>query len=148
MSYKTERIKDIYLYFHEYGLEATAKHFDIKQESVSRYCRMYKFKKKNQRAPQILLLDIETLPMHFRAWRPGKQYLRVDQMVDGKDWVVLSWSAKWLCAPDIVSDILIPSEAIERDDGPAGPGVVTTTVLVVSLTVTVVMALCILAKRT
>ena len=117
MSYKPERIKDIYLYFHEYGLEATAKHFDIQQETVSRYCRRYKFKKENQRAPKILLLDIETLPMHFRAWRPGKQYLRVEQMVDGKDWVVLSWSAKWLCAPDIVSDILIPSEAIERDDG-------------------------------
>ena len=114
MSYKTERIKDIYLYYHEYGLEATAKHFDIQQETVSRYCRVYKFKKENKRAPKILILDIETLPMHVRVWGLYKQRIPIDNIIN--DWLILCWSAKWLCAPEILHDCLTPDDCENRSD--------------------------------
>lgn len=48
--------------------------------------------------PKILILDIETSQMKFKAWRPGKQYLGHDRMIE--DWSVLSWSAKWLGTPE------------------------------------------------
>lgn len=48
--------------------------------------------------PKILILDIETSQMKFKAWRPGQQYLGYDRMIE--DWSILSWSAKWMGSPE------------------------------------------------
>lgn len=46
------------------------------------------------RKAKVLFLDIETLYMTVRVWRPGEQYISHDQM--DKDWNIISWAAKWL----------------------------------------------------
>lgn len=64
--------------------------------------------------PKVLVFDIETLPLIVRAWGTGKQYISHDSIIH--DYVILSWSAKWLMSPDTMADVLTPTEAIERDD--------------------------------
>jgi len=65
-------------------------------------------------SPKVLVFDIETLPLIVRAWGTGKQYISHESIIH--DYVILSWSAKWLMSPDTMADILTPTEAIQRDD--------------------------------
>jgi RNase H-like protein len=64
--------------------------------------------------PNILLFDIETLPILAYTWGAWEQNINPIQVV--KDWCILSYSAKWLGNPKIISDVLLPQEAINRDD--------------------------------
>jgi hypothetical protein len=71
--------------------------------------------------PKILLFDIETTPMPVWVWDFGKQYVPPTNLVrddNGKQrvWYVLSWAAKWLYDDNVMSDIVTPQEALERDD--------------------------------
>jgi transposase-like protein len=62
----------------------------------------------------ILLIDIETLPLKAYAWGTWDQNINIVQLIS--DWVVLSWSARWLDDTRIISDCLTPKEALARDD--------------------------------
>ena len=64
--------------------------------------------------PNILVLDVETLPILAYVWGAYEQNLNVDSVV--KDWCLLSWSAKWLQSSKVISDVLTPEEAILRSD--------------------------------
>ena len=71
--------------------------------------------------PKILMLDIETTPIPVWCWSLGKQYVQTHNMMkddNGKtiDWYILSWSAKWLYNDKVLSDVLTPKEAINRND--------------------------------
>lgn len=44
--------------------------------------------------PNILILDIETLPMEVYCWDLWPEAIGLEQII--KDWSVASWSAKWL----------------------------------------------------
>ncbi len=70
-----------------------------------------KVKKKN---PAILLFDIEALPMSVFVWGLYKQRISPDNIIS--DFVVLSWSAKWLFDDKIMSDALTSDEALNKDD--------------------------------
>ena len=48
--------------------------------------------------PKILLFDIETAPMLAHVWSLWENNVSLSQLVG--DWHVLSWSAKWLGAPE------------------------------------------------
>lgn len=48
--------------------------------------------------PRVLLLDIETAPMEAYVYGLFDQNVSLNQIK--KDWYVLSWSAKWLGAPE------------------------------------------------
>lgn len=63
-------------------------------------------------APKVLVFDIETLPLIGNFWGTGKQYISHDNILE--DYVVLSWSAKWLFSDEIMGDILTPEEASRR----------------------------------
>jgi len=63
---------------------------------------------------KVLLFDIETLPIVSYHWGMFKQYINHNQIIN--DWIMLSWSAKWLFDYNIYSDILTPREAIKRHD--------------------------------
>lgn len=63
---------------------------------------------------RMLFLDIETLPIVAYTWGVWEQNIRDNQII--KDWVTLSWSAKWLGDNKIMSDVLTPKEAINRND--------------------------------
>ena len=69
---------------------------------------------KQVKQPKILLLDIETLPMSVFVWGLYKQRISPDNVIS--DFVVLSWSAKWLFDSRMFSDVLTSKEAINKDD--------------------------------
>lgn len=47
--------------------------------------------------PKVLLFDIETSYAVARLWRPGKQYVQQDQVIE--DPTVIAFAAKWLGSP-------------------------------------------------
>lgn len=64
--------------------------------------------------PKILIFDIETSPMASYTWGRWKQNISLDQTIS--EWFMLSWSAKWLNNPNMMSDVLTPEEALREDD--------------------------------
>jgi hypothetical protein len=48
--------------------------------------------------PKVLIYDIETAPMLGYVWSIWEQNVALNQL--HTDWYILSWSAKWLGAPD------------------------------------------------
>lgn len=50
--------------------------------------------------PKVLLFDIETAPMLVYAWSLWDESIAPNQIVE--DWAVLSWSAKWLDAKEVM----------------------------------------------
>ena len=63
---------------------------------------------------KILLLDIETGPMKAYVWRPDPKWIPPAMIEEPT--TVLSWSAKWLFDPTIISAVVTPEEAIARKD--------------------------------
>ena len=63
---------------------------------------------------KILLLDIETIPLHVYVWGLYKQRIPYDNVI--KEWCVLGWSAKWLFEAEVFNDILTPKEVEDRND--------------------------------
>jgi hypothetical protein len=63
---------------------------------------------------KILLFDIETLPMQFYGWKLWDKITSPDFII--RDWVVLSYAAKWLFEPSSMSAALTPKEALAYDD--------------------------------
>jgi len=64
--------------------------------------------------PRILLLDIETAPIRAFVWRLWKQNIYIDQIIS--EWFMLTWAAKWLLEPGVVSQKLTSEEARTEDD--------------------------------
>ncbi len=64
--------------------------------------------------PKILVFDIETAPLKAYVWRLWKQDIYLDQIIS--EWFMLTWSAKWLDSPDVMSNKLTPEEAVEEND--------------------------------
>ena len=63
---------------------------------------------------KILVFDIETSPIKAYVWRAWKQNVYMDQIID--DWFMLTWSAKWLNHPEMLSEAITPKEAKNHDD--------------------------------
>ena len=64
--------------------------------------------------PKILLFDLETSPTLAYTWGIWQQNINVSAIVS--NWILLSWSAKWLFAGNVISDVLTSEEAINEDD--------------------------------
>ena len=64
--------------------------------------------------PNILILDVETAPLRGFIWQLWKQNVNIDQIIS--EWFMLTWSAKWLHNPNIMSAKLTPEEALEEND--------------------------------
>lgn len=65
--------------------------------------------------PKVLIFDIETAPMLAYVWKLWDNNVALNQIKD--DWYVLSWSAKWLGAPEdeVIYQDLRGSKNIEDD---------------------------------
>jgi hypothetical protein len=59
-------------------------------------------------------LDIEVLPILGYAWAAYNQNIYPNQVK--KDWSLLSYSAKWVGSDTIISRVLTPNEAVQRND--------------------------------
>ena len=68
-----------------------------------------------KKAPKILIFDIETSPMEVFVWGLYKQQIPIQNVI--KDFSLLSWSAKWLFSPEIMSAKVTGYEAKNREDG-------------------------------
>jgi uncharacterized protein YprB with RNaseH-like and TPR domain len=64
--------------------------------------------------PNILIFDIETAPLRAYVWRRYKQNIYTEQLIS--EWFMISWAAKWLYSPDIISDRINSTEILEEDD--------------------------------
>jgi len=64
--------------------------------------------------PNILILDIETAPIKASVWGLWNQNIYIDQIIS--DWFMLTWSAKWLNSPNVMSNKLTSTEALNEDD--------------------------------
>lgn len=64
--------------------------------------------------PRILLLDIETAPLRAYVWRLWKQNIYIDQIIS--EWFMITWAAKWLLEPEILSQRLSSKEILQEDD--------------------------------
>ena len=71
-------------------------------------------KVKNIKSPKILSLDIETALMEVYVWGLYKQQISHKNIVN--DWFVLCWAGKWLFKDKVISDTLLPKEAIAKND--------------------------------
>jgi DNA polymerase elongation subunit (family B) len=67
-----------------------------------------------KKLPAVLILDIETAPMEVFVWGLYKQRISHENVI--QDWNILSWAAKWLYDPEMLSDVLTPKESVNRDD--------------------------------
>jgi hypothetical protein len=63
---------------------------------------------------KILIVDIETAPIKGYVWALWQQNMYLDQIIS--DWFMLSWSAKWLGNNEVMSRVLLPSEALKQND--------------------------------
>ena len=64
--------------------------------------------------PNILIFDIETAPLRAFVWRRYKQNVYPDQMIS--EWFMLTWAAKWLYSPEVITDRLTGNESFSEDD--------------------------------
>lgn len=71
--------------------------------------------------PKILFLDIETAPMQAYVWSRWKQNIYLDQTIS--EWFMISWSAKWLHHPEVMSEVLDSEEALAEDDSRITEGI-------------------------
>lgn len=67
-----------------------------------------------QRSANILLLDIETLPMEVYAWNPKQEYIPPGMVI--KDWSISCWAAKELFSPETKGQVVTPQEAFDRTE--------------------------------
>jgi hypothetical protein len=79
-----------------------------------------KDKQESVKPARILLFDIETSPMEVYVWSLSKQYINPDNII--KPWSILSWSAKWLFEPTVVSQCVTGRDARDREDATILPG--------------------------
>jgi DNA polymerase elongation subunit (family B) len=63
--------------------------------------------------PLVAVFDIETLPMRVETFSLWDQNIGVEQVIDSG--MMLSWAGKYLGDGTIYSDIVSPSEAVNRD---------------------------------
>jgi len=107
-----QRISSILEYCNSYGETETCNHFKINIETLHRYQREKRWRETQQ--PKILLLDMETSFMEVRAWGLYKQRIPYTNIIN--DWFFLSWAAKWLFSAEVMSDVLTPKEAVNKND--------------------------------
>lgn len=63
-----------------------------------------------------LILDIETAPLKSYVWGIWNVNLGHSLNMLESDWFILTWSAKWLFNPTVMSDKLTPEEVLKEDD--------------------------------
>jgi len=92
-----------------------ARLYGVREDTIRRYLDFSKPKPKSK-APKILLFDIETSTVWARLWGIRKQHVGHYQVIEGKEWFTISWSAMWLHDGKIMSDCVTPKQALMRND--------------------------------
>jgi DNA polymerase elongation subunit (family B) len=101
-------------YAKEMGAGKLSKWFNCDRETV--YKAKEIIKKSKIKLPKILLLDIETTPLEAFVWQMQVWKARVNDESVISRWFMLTWSAKWLFAPDVISMKLTSDEVKKEND--------------------------------
>ena len=113
MSFTTiKRIEEILQYVNDFGEAEACTKFSINIETLHRYMRKKNFTETKN--PQVILIDVETSPIRAYAWGTFKQYIPHTSIIDSS--FMISWAAKHLFSAQVMSDVLTPEEAIEKND--------------------------------
>lgn len=109
-------------YYYNKGLSTrkAAKEVGISKSASARH--FYKFSKEENKikvlekdSPAILLLDIETAPAEVLAFGRFKQNISQDHILEEGGWIIsIAW--KWLGTDHTAGDVLIPEDALLKDD--------------------------------
>jgi hypothetical protein len=86
---------------------------ELKKQGISKK-NNEKFEKDGHDSPKIIVCDIETLPGVGYFWSIWDQNIGLEQIIS--DVCLLGWAGKFLNEPEMYSDILLPKEAIKKDD--------------------------------
>ena len=112
------RLKEVLSYVNDQGFDKALEFFDLKPSTIRRYRREAKQRdvdiQEEYDEPNILLFDLETAPLQVYTFGTGKQYINHENIEKGRS--LLSWSAKWLCDDEVMSDRTTIEEAESRND--------------------------------
>lgn len=99
---------EIHRFLNEGGIKCS-------KRTIRRYANPIRHRyAKPDSAPRILLFDVETAPMECYMWSLWQKYVGPEAVK--KDISLLSWSAKWLFEPEILSKAVTVDEASNRED--------------------------------
>jgi hypothetical protein len=104
--------KQLLQYLSEFGDTKTMEKYGINVDELNNIKEKTRFN--TTKRAKVLLFDVETMPMQVLVWGLYKQRIPHDNVID--DYVIISWSAKWLFSSDVMSGCLTPEEAINKDD--------------------------------
>lgn len=62
----------------------------------------------------VVIFDVETLPIRAYAWKTWEENISPSQLID--DWVIVSWAAKDFMREEVRNQVLTSKEAKQRDD--------------------------------
>ena len=68
------------------------------------------------KAPKILIFDIETAPLKSYIWSLWNNDIRNHDMLLTSEWLMLTWSAKWLTSSKVMNASLTPKEIENESD--------------------------------
>jgi len=111
----TEKLLQRQKLIDDIGINKASEVLKVKKETLERGIReLARISKLKETKLKVLVLDIETAPSRAYVWNFWKANIGKDQVIS--DWFMISWAAKWLNNPDVMSDVLTPSEAKDEDD--------------------------------
>jgi len=87
------------------------------EEKVRDLLKSLRMKKEMKSSAKILLLDIETTPTLAWVWATQVWKATISHKHLVSNWIMLTWSAKWLDEEEVFSDRLTGEEAVLEDDG-------------------------------
>lgn len=102
-------------YLIKMGAGKISKYYNVSKESIfSARKQLQQNTVEEKPAVKILIFDIETSPLRAFVWSRWKQNIYLEQTIS--EWFMISWAAKWLGSPVVLSDTLTPSEIKEEND--------------------------------
>jgi len=116
-----KRLSEVIDFYNNNGEDRTVEELGLTHESVHRYIREYRIRKrglnkqeKRKELPNVLIYDLEVAPLSGWVFRVWKENISPKQLET--EWFILTWSAKWLMDDKIYSDRLTSEEALNQDD--------------------------------
>ena len=118
-----KRIQEVHSFYEENGLDETIQELNISYQTLDRYLRRFRelmrkaeaqSKEPKERMPKVLVLDIETKPMKGFFWKVWNTMVPSISLCE--DWIILTWSAKWLHSKEVFSGKITPEEVKNEDD--------------------------------
>lgn len=116
------QLKKVISHYVKHGLISASQSYGISTETVNRYLREYRVRFGDDpisdveefQSPNILVFDIETMPLLGYIWGIWDQNVGLNQIES--EWFMATYSAKWLNEDEVFSDRLTHDEMMAQND--------------------------------